>query len=584
MKKIKTALIILFFTATLFGQAKDTIRFGVGIPFDPLNLWKLSIGDSINGAKREYDDSGWKIINRRNMALDSTSSGWLRKQIVLHEDVEEPNRILLRLYYVRTKFEVFWDGEPVYSSKNIDLNERLLESQESFANMLLPAKLCTKGSHTIAIRFYDFFPAAGRYGFEAYLQYNGVYHYIGIDWLLAQYFFLGFILACTIIGLVLLWGGKQYRPFIFFTVLCIITLLWKGGMASFQHLNLSLAWIKILFTVQLFAYSVFDIFLFLFMAFQLNISKKTIHITVVSGVNIVFVLLHILNYTLFTAMVYYYSIINLYILGILAYSVMKKTPGGIYMFSGFAFYALLTSAPYISQFVRYTNWEIVSYTVLMIFIILSIRHSMKEKDKRENALKLRTQRLEIELLKKSIQPHFLINTLSALKTLAKKDADKADHFLEAVANELRLFNKISAEYEIPIKTELELCRYHLDIMEFRKEAKYKFHIKDVDLEDKIPPLVFHTLIENSISHAFRPFEEGNIWLACSKSNGNTVYTLENDGSLLSKYIDRENEKIIEGMGINYVKARLEERYSKNWQLDYGYENNLWKVKITIVGK
>ncbi|MCX6165079.1 MAG: hypothetical protein NTU73_09540, partial [Ignavibacteriae bacterium] len=164
---------------------------------------------------------------------------------------------------------------------------------------------------------------------------------------------------------------------------------------------------------------------------------------------------------------------------------------------------------------------------------------------------------------------------------AKKDPDKADKLIEAIANEFRLISSISSEKVISLSKEIELCEYHLEIMGYRKDAKYKIE-KEINCGDLfIPPLILHTLIENGITHSFEPKENGIFWLYCEHNNNHTKLILQNNGTLLKELNGADDLTVKEGMGLKYVKARLEENFGKNWELSYGLKNDKWEVIIII---
>ena len=128
--------------------------------------------------------------------------------------------------------------------------------------------------------------------------------------------------------------------------------------------------------------------------------------------------------------------------------------------------------------------------------------------------------------------------------------------------------------------EIQLCDYHLKVMGYRWDAKYDFIKQHVPEEQKIPPLILHTLIENGLTHAFKPKENGTFWLTCETQNGTVRYCLRNNGSLLESLAGKPD--IEEGMGLKYVKARLEESYPGKWSLTYGVRDSRWEVIIRIV--
>ncbi|MEL6968588.1 MAG: hypothetical protein AAFO02_00355 [Bacteroidota bacterium] len=53
-----------------------------------------------------------------------------------------------------------------------------------------------------------------------------------------------------------------------------------------------------------------------------------------------------------------------------------------------------------------------------------------------------------------------------------------------------------------------LGRKYLAIMGFRREAKFQLLTDGISGEEQIPPAVFHTLIENGLTHGFADRKEG----------------------------------------------------------------------------
>ena len=176
-----------------------------------------------------------------------------------------------------------------------------------------------------------------------------------------------------------------------------------------------------------------------------------------------------------------------------------------------------------------------------------------------------------------------MNTLASIRSLAKRRPEDAERLINALAAEFRIINAVASEREIGIRQEIELCEQHLQVMGYRWEARYTFIKENIDNSLTVPPLIFHTLIENGLTHAFNPKENGTFRLSVKKENNCVEYTLQNDGSLLEAIGKSPQKEVEEGTGIKYVKTRLEERYPGQWQLGYGLVDSHWEVVITICG-
>jgi sensor histidine kinase YesM len=175
-----------------------------------------------------------------------------------------------------------------------------------------------------------------------------------------------------------------------------------------------------------------------------------------------------------------------------------------------------------------------------------------------------------------------MNTLLSIKSRLSKDPVKAEGLIEAFANEFQIINRIASKKEISFDEEISLCRHHLKLMEYRREASYRLTVDKGCLGENIPPMVFHTLIENGLTHALHPKENGQFHLKCSQNDHEIIYSLKNNGSRIKKLARLASEKIEEGMGLKYIRARLEESYPGKWNLTYGIKGSSWEVQISIL--
>ena len=146
-----------------------------------------------------------------------------------------------------------------------------------------------------------------------------------------------------------------------------------------------------------------------------------------------------------------------------------------------------------------------------------------------------------------------------------------------MAKEFDLFNQIENQKLIPISQEIALCRTHLEIMEYRKEINYSWQEEGIDFEQKIPPAILHTLLENGITHSL-PLEDNRIKfkLVFESNNDYKIYTFLTFASNVKQVTNRED-----GTGLKYIKARLRESYQSNWDFTSEPTNQGWKNTLKI---
>jgi len=189
---------------------------------------------------------------------------------------------------------------------------------------------------------------------------------------------------------------------------------------------------------------------------------------------------------------------------------------------------------------------------------------------------LRSSRLELELVRRQLQPHFLMNTLAALSEWLDTSPKTARAMLDALAQEMLLLGRLSQQQLITMGEEIELCRAHLTVMGLRRVRDYRLELDAVDLAAPIPPAVIHTLIENAITHNRYRNPEVVFRLAESRVDGrrSLVFTcpLEDGGRPVRGT----------GVSLDYVRVRLQESFRGDYELLSGPRGDVcWRTEIGV---
>jgi hypothetical protein len=273
----------------------------------------------------------------------------------------------------------------------------------------------------------------------------------------------------------------------------------------------------------------------------------------------------------------------------------KKVPAAktlllawIFMVSGLILYGLKSLGLLPSHFV--TEYCILFGSVgemCLLFVSLgesiqAIKSEAQEKHRRQQAAaqayqeeQIRSMRLELELLKANIHPHFMLNSINAATMWIKEDPAIAEKLLHALSKELKQLLKIVGEKIIPLEEEIRICRMHLEVMSLRHDKRFTLKLEGIEAGGTIPPMVFHTLVENGLTHGYAGKDEGVFILSRSEIEGEIRYTLFNDGAAGKKNAESN------GLGLKYVRARLEEAYGRKWRLDSHPVEGGWAVTIDI---
>jgi len=565
----------------LFGQTP--IDVGSELPY-PILDWKYHSGDRTEWSQMDLDDSSWENVRLENRRI-SHGQFWLRASILLEGDQDENEGIGICVYDLPTALEVYWDGELIGGNGKLGSSKEKETPGNVRYSVRLNKKTSEPGLHLLALRISNYHVENRKYRSEIHVaQYDmtsGNVRGMNLDFIQD----LGLFLTAFLFSLLIYIGGFRYLSFLFFCGYSLFGLLENFWMFSLQSNPVK---ISLFYSIEQFipiVSSIAFLFLNLFVLFYFDIKHKWIHIC----------LLFVLILVTFFSGVYLddrariqASLMVLYALGLTISKWRRRNLSYVLALIGLAALSviyILLSMYYLFAMTRGMNLGMIHIVLRVVFfscIMGSISFKIKEQLDKYQEIRLRSQRLETELLKKSIQPHFIMNTLLSIKSWLSKDPAKAEKLIEAFADEFQIINRIASKKEISFDEEISLCRHHLRLMEYRREASYRLTVDKKCMGENIPPMVFHTLIENGLTHAFHPKENGEFHLRCLPTAREIVYSLQNGGSRIKKLAELASEKIEEGLGLRYIKARLEESYPGKWDLSYGMNGTLWEVQISIL--
>lgn len=192
-------------------------------------------------------------------------------------------------------------------------------------------------------------------------------------------------------------------------------------------------------------------------------------------------------------------------------------------------------------------------------------------------LALLSARLRGDLLKHNIKPHFLMNSLTALMEWIETSPEQAVSFIDGMAEEFRLLSDFSDRRSVSLHEELALCRVHLDLMSQRLDSAITLVAEEVDLDDKVPPALLHTLVENAFSH--------NDYRSC-----NLELLLRQQPATAGRHyvfsvpmVRPRSSPVNSGLGTKYVESRLEEFCGKAFSFHSEQIGSDWVSHIKLHG-
>ena len=533
-------------------------------------LWKYHTNTEQNWQKQGFDDSSWKEITAAEGLNLNPGVHSYRTNILLENKLAETDFLALYLPGLVSAYEVYWDGDLVASNGTVGLNEAEEIGGTINNTIKIRQSLTTPGHHVLAVRVSDFIEQSPQNIFFVQL---GYYSEIQSRLNVRSYWFqfsAGLFLLASIFSFALFLGGGRNRSYFLFAIYCMLNVLYAALAFLLNYLTISITYLPLYNLLFYLIAPLAIIFLNVFFLYNYDLRYRNRHILINVVLSVTILLLFGYNFIVY---------LSLYAVYLVYLAILKKEPGSVIAFAGTSVFVLL-----LILFANGLIFQLYNMgEVFFVFCItLSISYQIRKQNQQLEESKMRSARLEAELLKKNIQPHFLMNTLLSIISWIEENPPTAQKLIQALSDEFKLINKISAEKEIPIKDEIGLCKSHLAVMGFRKDAEYDLIQENIPEYIKIPPMIFHTLIENGLTHAFRTGENGTFTISFNKDAEKNIFVMKNDGSLLQKFSNRSPNQIHEGMGLKYIKTRLEESYPGRWEMFYGMNNDLWEVRIEIV--
>lgn len=185
-----------------------------------------------------------------------------------------------------------------------------------------------------------------------------------------------------------------------------------------------------------------------------------------------------------------------------------------------------------------------------------------------------TQRLEIQMLRNQINPHFLYNTLESLRMRAyTAEQYELSEMLTLLGNLFR-YSVDTLSEETTVNRELQYIQNYVKLQQLRYDDLFSLHLHcDVSLGNcKLPKMLIQPIIENAIVHGFSSLaQHGRIDVMVYKENADLKICIsDNGGGMESAQLETlisclDNELEFSGhVGLRNVHRRIQLTYGKTY--------------------
>lgn len=224
---------------------------------------------------------------------------------------------------------------------------------------------------------------------------------------------------------------------------------------------------------------------------------------------------------------------------------------------GFASYIAL---PIVAEAIQVAFFGIALMNTAVALAILLVFLSIQSE--RKALLARREQELaeaRADIMLSQIQPHFLYNTLAAIRELCASDPAEAARAVGDFSVFLREnMASLTSREPIPFERELRHTMTYLNLEQRRFGARLRVEFDVAHRDFELPPLTVQALAENAVRHGVSAREEGGRVRVSSYDDGeNSVVEVSDDGVGFAENASASGDGRAH-IGIRNVRARLAE--------------------------
>lgn len=198
----------------------------------------------------------------------------------------------------------------------------------------------------------------------------------------------------------------------------------------------------------------------------------------------------------------------------------------------------------------------------------------KEGDKRE----IQSNKIQIDLLNKQLNPHFLFNTLNTIYGLSIKSPEKTPDVIMKVSELLRYQVENSNKDLVSLNDEISFIQSYIELererVGYRCQIEFNYQTDEAD-HYYIAPMIVFTFVENAFKHGTSNIEGSFIRIDLSVKK--RILSLHIQNSVPIKKNGLPSTKV----GLENTKARLKMIYPDRHVLQVGLVENRFDTFLEI---
>lgn len=222
----------------------------------------------------------------------------------------------------------------------------------------------------------------------------------------------------------------------------------------------------------------------------------------------------------------------------------------------FCFYIMM---PVVGEVLQILFYGIATVNVMAAIAMVVIYINIQS----EQALRLeqqekRNSELQVSIMLSQIQPHFLYNSLTAIRQLCDIDSAQAKQCVTDFSRFLRANMDSLTSYEpIPFSQELLHVKSYLSL-EKQRFCERLTVVYDIGAEEfDLPPLTIQPIAENAVRHGIMKRDSGGVLTIRSVERDNCYEVIVEDDGVGFDVNSPQSDESSSHVGLNNVRSRVE---------------------------
>ncbi|BAH40296.1 two-component histidine kinase [Gemmatimonas aurantiaca T-27] len=201
-----------------------------------------------------------------------------------------------------------------------------------------------------------------------------------------------------------------------------------------------------------------------------------------------------------------------------------------------------------------------------------------------DALRRRTTEMEVALMRATLDPHFLFNTLNNIDTLITRAPETASLYLTRLSELLRFVLYDSRADLVPLDTELAFLDKYIALqrLRLRNPDTVTYAVRGNRQGSLIAPMLLVPFVENAFKHASGQKATGAIAVDIAVDNTSLRFTCANryDPARRDQAVT-DGTALAGGLGNDLIRRRLELLYAGRFTLQIDDQDAVYSVHLSV---